>query len=507
MPTINDIINKGFEYHQSGKFIEAETAYREALKLNPDNAEVYNLIGVLKLQQNDTAEAIDWVRKAIFLSPCEYFYETLFQAYIRNGSFEEIVNCEKDVITNYSKNFSLLFNLALACKNLNLNKKAISIYEKALKIDPTSYQGWFNLAHLYEIEGDGKSAVSAMKICNKIKPDDKDTEYFYSIALMRTKNYDKGLKYFENRLCRETAIALQNKTYPNLASRDRLWKGENIKDKTLFVYYEAGFGDVIMFSRYLPLAKKKCKKLVFYPQRPLVPLFEKSNLGIDEIIDGFIPEQNMQFDVHCPILSLPYLLGLKGKSVFESPEGYLNIDKALADEYRTRYFNNDNLKIGIKWQGNTYYDKDRVIPTEAFSPLIEIAGTKFYSFQTFEGSEELKKLTDKYDVTDIGSDLIDFAQTAAALVNLDLVICNDTSLAHLAGALGVPCFVLLPYETNWRWHDDMSHSDWYDSIKLFRQKSAGDWKSIFEQVETLIKKGLALREHSTNSQSGAETLV
>ena len=141
----------------------------------------------------------------------------------------------------------------------------------------------------------------------------------------------------------------------------------------------------------------------------------------------------------------------------------------------------------LKWQGNTYYDQDRVIPTEAFAPLIETEGTKFYSFQTFEGSEDLEKLSSKYDITDIGSELIDFSQTAAALMNLDLVICNDTSLAHLAGALGIPCFVLLPYEVNWRWHTDLSKCDWYDSIKLFRQKSIGDWSGVFEEVKELLQ--------------------
>ena len=97
-------------------------------------------------------------------------------------------------------------------------------------------------------------------------------------------------------------------------------------------------------------------------------------------------------------------------------------------------------------------------------------------------------MTSKYDVTDIGSDLIDFSQTAAALINLDLVICNDTSLAHLAGALGIPCFVLLPYDVNWRWHSDITKCDWYDSIKLFRQKSIGNWDSVFEEVKDLFSK-------------------
>ena len=383
-----------------------------------------------------------------------------------------------------------MFNLALAHKNLNQNQRAIVFYEKALKIDPTSYKAWFNLGHVYNIENQGKNASSAFKICNKLKPNDAETQYFLSLAYMRAKNYDKGLKLFENRISKEAAVAMQNKTYPNLASMDRLWKGENIKNKTILIYYEAGFGDTIMFARYLPLLKKRCKKIVFYPQKQLVSLFAQSNLGIDEIIEGFIPEQNLEFDVHAPLMSLPYLLGLKGNKVFEASEGYLFADTELVNEYKQKFFNNDKLKIGIKWQGNTYYDKDRVIPTEAFAPLIELEGTKFYSFQTFEGSEELEKLTSRYDITDIGSELIEFNQTAAALMNLDLVICNDTSLAHLAGALGIPCFVLLPYEVNWRWHEDLRKCDWYNSIQLFRQKSVGDWNGVFENVELTLKKHL-----------------
>lgn len=487
MPTVNEIINIGFKNHQDGHLDDAENAYNEALKLDCENAEVCNLMGVLKLQQGEVETAVEWVEKAININPCEYFYETLFQACIRNENYRKIADCEQIVTQNYPKSFSLLFNLALAFKNLKQNLKSIEFYDRALKINPASYQAWFNLAHVYSVEAQCKNAVSALKICKKLRPDDKDTEYFLSIALMRVKDYNKGLKYFETRLCRETAIALQNKTYPNLAAREKLWHGENIKDKTIFVYYEAGYGDVIMFARYLPLLKKRCKKIIFYPQKPLIPLIEESGLGVDEIIEGFIPEQDLDFDVHAPLLSLPYLLGLKDNDVFESSEGYIKANEKLTQEYKEKYFNNDKLKIGIKWQGNTYYDTDRVIPTEAFIPLLEVKGTKFYSFQTFEGSEELKKL-EQYDITDIGKELIDFGQTAAALENLDLVICNDTSLAHLAGALGKPCIVLLPWEVNWRWHDDLSKCDWYDSLKLLRQTKQGDWSGVFEEVLKIIKR-------------------
>ena len=110
---------------------------------------------------------------------------------------------------------------------------------------------------------------------------------------------------------------------------------------------------------------------------------------------------------------------------------------------------------------------------------MEVENTQYYSFQTFEGSEDIKDLE---GIIDIGKDLIDFGQTAAALSNLDLVICNDTSLAHLAGAMGIPCWVMLPYEVNWRWHTDLSVCDWYNSVKLFRQHKIGDWKSVFDDI-------------------------
>lgn len=500
MSKIDELINIGFSNHQEGKLEDAEIAYREALSLDSENADLCNLMGVLKLQQAETTSAIELIEKAYSLKPCEYYLESLFQAYIRSENFQKLVSYRKEVIKNYPKSFSLFFNLALAYRNLNQNDKAIDFYNRALNINPASHEAWFNLAHLYSIEGQNKNAISAYKICRKLKPDDRETNYFLSIALMKAKKYQKGFKLFENRLCRQTATEVIKKTYPNLGSDKRLWKGENIKNKTILVYYEAGFGDVIMFSRYLRLLKQRCKKIIFYPQKQLVPLFEKSNLGIDEILEGFIPEQELDFDVHVPLLSLPYLLKLDDTDVFKYSEGYLNADENLVEEYRKKYFAQDEekYKVGIKWQGNTYYDKDRVIPTESFFPLIETEGTKFYSFQTFEGSEEVKKLTDKYDVVDIGKDLIDFGQTAAAIKNLDAIICNDTSLAHLAGALDIPCLVVLPYDVNWRWHTGEGACEWYDSVRLVRQSSPGDWKGVFELVKEILDRIMVLREEDIN---------
>ena len=474
-----ELINVGFLLHQKGDLEQAEILYQQALDCDRQNAEIFNLLGVLKLQQNDVISAINWIEKAIEITPNEYYYETLFQAYIRAKIYKQIAMRAEDVLQLFPNNFSLIFNIALAYKNMNNVEKAISYYEKAISLDPSSYQAWFNVAHLYSIQGNTKNAVVALKTCDKIKPHDADTEYFLSLALMRTKDYNNGLKLFERRLCRETALALQEKTYPNKGNRSKLWRGENISDKTLMVYYEAGFGDVIMFSRYLPLVAQKCKKLIFKCQKQLTPLFKDNPLGVDEFIDGFVPEDSIDFDVHAPLLSLPYILGLKGDKVFAYSGGYIEPNKELTLEFKEKFFNNDKIKVGIKWQGNTYYDQNRVIPTKAFIPLMQVDNTQYYSFQTFEGAEDIKDLE---GIIDIGKELTDFGQTAAALSNLDLVICNDTSLAHLAGAMRIPCWVILPYEVNWRWHTDLSVCDWYESIKLFRQHKINDWSGVFEDI-------------------------
>lgn len=474
------LINTGFNYHQEGKLDDAEPLYFEALKLDDKNAEIYNLIGVLELQKGNISKAVEFISKAISICPSEYFYETLFQALSRNEDYEKIVSYAKDIKNSFPKNFTLLFDIALAYKNLKQNNQALKYYEMALHINPMSYEGWSNVSNIYSIEGRASDAVSAMEVCYSLRPDDDDTAYFLSVDYFKAKNYKKGLPLFEKRMSKKIAYTTQAKTLPNKIRTDNEWKGENIKDKNLYVYYEAGFGDVIMYSRYLPIAKKLCKKLTFMCPKELAPLFRiNQQLGIDEIVDTFIPNNDIDIDVHASLLSLPYILGYKENNIFVSQEGYLGCDKALKEEFKQKYFNNDKIKIGIKWQGNTTFDKDRVIPAESFIPLLSIENTQYYSFQTFEGAESANKLD---GIIDIGKNLLDFSQTAAALSNLDLVICNDTSLAHLAGAMRIPCWLLLPYDTNWRWHTDMTKCDWYESIKLFRQKSIGDWNSVFADV-------------------------
>ena len=374
-----------------------------------------------------------------------------------------------------------LFNQALLCKQNNKSDEAEKLYLQILAAHPDLTEAYFNLATIYYDRNECQKAVDCYRKILEINPDDTEVKYFISLAYFKMKNYFEGEKYFENRLCRKSSIMSQMKTYPKLTKSAPVYNGEISKDKTVYTYYEAGFGDMIMFARYLPLLKERVGYVIFKPQRELVNLFRENNFGC-EIMGTFLPEEKIHFDYHIPIMSLPYALSLQGEGVFNLRNGYMHAQEAKSKEYKEKYFDNDKFKIGIKWQGNTMYDRGRVITVESFFKLFELPDTKFYSCQTFEGSEEIEKIKEKYDIVDLGATFKDFSDTAAALDNLDLIISNDSSLAHLAGAMGKKCFVLLPYVYNWRWHINLDICDWYDSVKIFKQKTPDDWRGVFDDV-------------------------
>ncbi len=451
---MEDIIKKAVELHRDGKLDEAENLYKNILTNEPDNINILYNLGLIYNVKNDYVNEIKVLEKAVQIS--NYDYE-------------------------------IYFMLGLAYKNILEFEKAEKAYAEAIKINPSESKTYYNLAIVYLSLNQPQKAIENFKKCIEINPDDVEAKYFLSLAYFRIKDYSQGEIFFENRLCRDTAIKTQLAVYPNIMQRAKLWQGEDISDKILYTYYEAGFGDMIMFARYLPELRKRCKKLIVKPQRELYQLF-KENFPDIEFMDFFAEEKNTNFDYHIPFLSIPYVLGLNNTEIFIGHNGYLKADEDKTKYFKEKYFNNYKFKIAIKWQGNTYYETDRVIDVDAFAPLFDLPNTKIYSAQTFEGAENLTKLSDKYDITDLSPDFKDFSYTAGALANVDLVISSDSSLAHVAGAMGIPCIVLLPYNYNWRWHMDLNKCDWYDSVKLYRLGKTQTWVELVKEIVKQIVK-------------------
>lgn len=445
---MNELLSQGFELHKNGMFLEAEQVYNQVLRQDSKNISALNYLARLKLDLKDFILSIKFNEQVLKIDP----------------KFEDA-----------------LFELALAYKNIGDFETSIEYYKKVIEYYPQVIQAYYNIASIYADMGKMNEAIYYFDKVLQFNGDDTETKYFISIAYMKNREYKKGLPFFENRLCRKSAVLTQEHTYPNLMLNAKLWQGEEVLDKTIYTYYEAGFGDVLMFARYLPLLQKKCKKIIFKPQVPLVELFEENFPEID-VMRYFYPENKIHFDYHIPMLSLPYALGLDEESMFVYKDNYLSANLQKVEKYKSKYFDNTSFKIGFKWQGNTRYDWERVIDVKEFIKLFQVPHTKFYSFQTFDGSEELEKLQQYAEIVDIGKTLSNFSDTAAAIENVDLIICNDTSLAHIAGAMGKPCWVLLPYLYNWRWHQDLSKCDWYDSVKVFRQTNPGNWDSVFDSL-------------------------
>lgn len=482
---VQDQVNVALQLHQAGQLVDAEGMYKEILTKYPENIDALNLFGLLNLQKNQFEEAISYIKKAIELKPSAYFYESLGRAYFGKGDFEKAIAAYKQSLEIEPCEFDVYFNLALAYKNNNQPDKAIETYKLALAINPHSPEVYFNIANIYENNNDTHTALEYYKRAAEYKVEGDDINYFLAVSCLKIKNFEEGWKYYEDRPCREFCTLSQELQYKNLMESKPFWQGEPIEDKTLFVYYEAGLGDSIMFARYLPMLKEKCARVLFKPQMSLVNLFKASDL-VAEIVDIDTREEDMKFDVHIPIMSIPYVLQLNTEEIPLS-EGFLKSNSEKVQDYKEKYFNNNKFKIGIKWQGNPYYDTNRIIPLEAFYKLFDLPNTQFYSLQKDDGAEELEKLPDNYELVDLGSTFNDFEDTVAAVENLDLVICNDTSVAHLVGALGKPCWIMLPYVSNWRWHIDMSYSPWYSSVKLFKQTELNNWDEAFDRVHTELK--------------------
>lgn len=473
-------LNNAFDLHSKGDFKNAEKCYIEILKETPDNSEVLNLFGLLKYQNNNFDAAEKLIKKAIKYEKNIYYYENLAGIYIKKEDWEKAIKIIKEAFLTDNGSFTLWFNLGLACKNTFQFEEAEKAYLTAIHLKPHSEKANFNLAALYLLLNKPNEAINYYKRVLKINPDDRESKYFLSLAYFRKKDYENGYKFFEERLCRETAIKTQEITYPRLTAQTKLWQGEPVFDKTIYTYYEAGFGDVIMFARYLDELQTRCKKIIFKPQQELAEWF-KENFPNIEVMEQFKDEKEITFDVHAPILSLPYLLGRNNRNIFFPASKYMNANPEKAAFYKKTFFNNNKYKIGIKWQGNTFYETGRVINAEAFYKLFEYENIQVYSCQTYEGSEELKKFSDK-NIIDLSKTFKNFSDTAAAIENMDLIICNDTSLAHVAGSLGKPCIILLPYQYNWRWHLDLSHCDWYDSVKLYKAEKNESWEALIDRV-------------------------
>jgi hypothetical protein len=325
---------------------------------------------------------------------------------------------------------------------------------------------------VYQAMGCLPEALAAFGRAVALKPDAAMPAFNKGLALLLTGQFAEGWPLFERRLQLGVVRSIEQP----------IWRGENLAGRVLLLHAEQGLGDTIQFCRYAPLAARRAT-VVLEVQPPLLPLLAGQPAMPKLVARG---DALPKFDLHCPLLSLPLAFGGE-PSAFPSPAGYLAADPARVADWAPLLPRSEGRRVGIVWSGNPKHrsDANRSLPLAALLPLLE-CGATLLSLQNELRDSDRALFDATPQIARLASPFRDFADTAAVIAQLDLVIAADTSVAHLAAALGKPTWILLPFAPDWRWLLDREDSPWYASVRLFRQSARGDWAGVIERVRQAL---------------------
>jgi tetratricopeptide (TPR) repeat protein len=468
--------NSGIALHALGKLAEAEVRYRRALLLQPELAEAHSGLGNARLALNKVTEAEASYLRVLALMPDSA--EAYFDAGIALHALGKLAEAESSyrralaLRTNYAEAYN---NLGSALKEQKRLVEGCISYLRALALMPEFGEAYFNLGiELQELNKPTEAAVCYRRAL-ALKPNHVDAHYNLGLALLLGGRLDEGWPEYEWRW--------NTKDYSN-RRRDfgrPVWNGEAM-DGLLLLHAEQGLGDTIQFCRYASLAAARCRIMLQVP-RPLVRLL--SNLaGVDQVIAAGDPVP--AFAASCPLLSLPHVFNTTLETI-PAPVPYLTTEPERIAVWRGR-LPRSGFRIGIVWAGSPHYKSDRArsAPLISWAPLARLPGVRLISLQKGPGLDQLGQLPQGMEVHTLGQDFDAgadaFLDTAAVMMNLDLIIAVDTAVAHLAGALGRPVWLATTTPPHWVWMLRREDSPWYPTIRLFRQTSPGDWASVFERM-------------------------
>lgn len=466
--------NLGVALTQMGKREEGLACYQEAAKLQPDYAEAhYNLaVGLAERRQFD--EAISSYRRALALRP-DYVdvLSNLGLLLVNERRPEEGIACLQQAVRLAPDNPELHNNLCLALADVGRFEEAITASEAALRLRPLDAKTHMNrgnaLASLARI--DAALAAYDMALC--LQPDYVNVVWNRSLSLLARGDFERGWAEYENRWKKP-------ETKGRVLPKPR-WDGATLEGKTILLWCEQGLGDTIQFVRYASSLKKRGATVWLECPEKMTSLLSTVP-GVDRVLAEGNPLPP-EFDMHAPLMSLPFLCGTKLSEV-PADTPYLSVDASLLEPWRKELAVSSALKIGIAWQGNPKHrwDLHRSIPLHWFRLLATLPKVELYSLQKGPGTEQI--VIARFPVVDLGNRLDEttgaFQETAAVMQALDLVITCDSALAHLAGALGLKVWVVLSTLADWRWMQDCEDTPWYPTMRLFRQSELGKWRPVFE---------------------------
>jgi tetratricopeptide (TPR) repeat protein len=477
-PDDADILNeRGRTLRSLDRPADALVSYEKALALRPEDADILNNRGNALRELDRLDEALASFDKALVLRP------GYIEALKNRGSTLRKLKRPAEAIASYDRALTINpndadahYNRGNALADLNRPAEALASYDRALSIKPQSAEALHNRGSALLALKRPAEALSSLEKALTVKPDDAETNWNRSCVQLLLSDFDRGWKGYEWRSkTQQSAVWRRHFDQP-------LWLGEErLEGRTILLHAEQGFGDTIQFVRYVPLVAAIAARVILEVQPPLKTL--TSGMGGTSLVIGR-GEELPQFDFHCPLLSLPLAFKTRIETI-PATTPYLSAPGDRVVKWHNRLRKSGMPRIGLAWAGSPRFKAGQTpsIGLTRLLPVLMTTGAEFLSLQKDLQDGDRDILRNNSHIMHLGDAIEDFSDTAAIMSLLDLVISSDTSIVHLAGALGRPVWVLLQYAAEWRWLLDRTDSPWYPTARLFRQPKIGDWEGVVQQVQ------------------------
>jgi Flp pilus assembly protein TadD len=469
------MLSQALNLIQRGDFAGALQILQQVLSADPENPDALHMAGVSLLYSGNAGQSAELLIRAVRLRPDRVDYQfNLGSALAAAGRRDEAIAAFLHAATLPFNEAAPLAQLARELHNLGQYAAALGCSTRAVTANPNDAESLTIYGQNLMATGQNEAALAALRRAVAMRPNDADARWDVGMLLLKAGQLREGYREFEWRLRSPGGLLLRGFPSPQ-------WTGSNLVGKTLLVHAEGGFGDTIHYVRYVPPMKDRALRLVLECQGDLIPLLQSLD-GVDEIIARGQPLP--AFDFHVPLPSLPAIFGTDLNSV-PNAVPYLTVPDDRLKKWAERVGSDGKLKIGLCWSGNRGDPTDkRSIELQKLAPIASIPGVRFVSLQMGEDAKQPRP--SGMELADYTSEIRDFADTAALISQLDLVVSIDTSVAHLAGALGKPVWLLLPNVAAYQWIVGRTDSPWYPTMRVFRQPVQDDWETAISQLSEAL---------------------
>ena len=531
-------IATGYEFQRNGQLDEAAQIYRTILEREPNNYEALHLLGRISLTQGRCEEAEYHLARSIEINPHDPLAHGVHGVALMQllrldealASFDRAIALKPD----YREAFNDRANVLVYLQRFD---ESLVAFDRAISLTPDNASTFYNRGIALHKAERPDEAFTSFERAIELKSDYPEAFNYRGVVLIELRRPDEALASFDRAIALKPdyAEAYLNRGLCKLAlgrmasgwsdfeyrwkqkdygSKRPVfdaphWSGENLRGRSILVYDEEGLGDTIQFCRYLPRLVEQGARVGLLIRSNLSRLLASMTRETRDIriVKSIGPGD--RFDFQIPLLSLPYRLGVDLAHLQSG--AYLSAEPELASRWAAN-IRSTGFKIGICWQGNpqSRIDVGRSIPLRAFHKLSLIPGVRLISLQKNYGLDQLSDMPGGMKVENLGEDFDAgrhaFVDSAAVMEHLDLIITSDTSVAHLAGALGRPTWVALKHVPDWRWMLDRRDCPWYPTMRLFRQRTPGDWASVFHDISIELNALLARRSVVNRFLTGAADL-